>query len=314
MACSDLNLAKYIDTQLNETMLLSLMPHGSCFLWNRHLTALHVTTDVLISVAYFSIPTVLVLNRHLVAENAKRLLLLFAAFILSCGVGHSLQAWNIWHAQYWLEGGWKSVTAFVSIVTAWELRTQIPVLLGLQKDLEETQELATRDALTHLLNRRGFEVTLGKVSQHLESASFHYTLLMVDLDNFKAVNDTFGHPAGDHLLQTVSTILTQCTRSADIVARLGGDEFAVILIGCSIHEAKRVAENIRMAIAHMDLQNPRIMQQCPVSASLGLLELNASFTCQQIYAAVDKALYQAKRAGKNQIVAGQLGDRALFRP
>jgi diguanylate cyclase (GGDEF)-like protein len=284
--------------------MIALMPHGSCFFWNIPLTTLHTTSDLLIAIAYFSIPLLLFLNRQYAAERARPLLLLFAAFILCCGVGHLIQVWNIWHANYWMEGGEKLVTALISGYTALQLRSHMPTLLNTQKALEETEELARLDPLTGLLNRRAFNEAIAQsLTQHTLNQT-PFTLMLVDLDNFKAINDTYGHPVGDRLLKEMGELIRQNIRSIDWAARFGGDEFAILLAGCALEDALQVAQKLRQAVFSLDL---RVHQDFPlnISISLGLADTNSiensPIAAQNLYQHADIALYTAKRSGKNRI-------------
>jgi hypothetical protein len=107
--------------------MIALMPHGSCFLWDPWLTSLHLVSDLAVLVAYFSIPVLLLLYRQHIDAQIRPVLLLFAAFIFSCGIGHGLRMWNIWHANYWIEGFWTCLTASISLYTAWQLKALIPL-------------------------------------------------------------------------------------------------------------------------------------------------------------------------------------------
>jgi diguanylate cyclase (GGDEF)-like protein len=282
-------------------MLVATMPHGSCFLWNPWLTSLHALADAGIAVAYFSIPVLLYFYRQHAATAARPVLLLFAAFILSCGVGHVISAWNIWHANYWLEGSWKWVTMIVSSYTAWRLRSTIPQLLSTQKDLEITRELLERDALTGVANRLGLESAYQRVKDYSGSQSLTHALMLLDLDGFKQVNDTYGHRTGDKLLQAAAAVLCDRIRSLDTVARLGGDEFAILLAGCSLTGANAIAEEIRQVIAALQL--PDLPADLQITVSIGITEFlaTADTTLEAAYGQADSALYQAKGRGKNQI-------------
>jgi diguanylate cyclase (GGDEF)-like protein len=286
-------------------MLLALMPHGSCFLWDPALTGLHTASNLAVTVAYFMISGLLWFYHHRAPQPVRPVLVLFAAFILSCGFGHIIQVWNIWHANYWIEGVWSGVTASISLYTAWQLRHHLPRFLGTQQKLADTVELAHTDPLTRLQNRRGFDQALGQTVQTCALSPCDHTLLMLDLDGFKAVNDQYGHAVGDRLLQEVAAILQQRTRSSDTIARLGGDEFAVILSGCSLANARAIAEKIRQQVAKLVIHNPEHQGPLkqPVTVSIGLSPVGTTDTPEQVYDRSDRLLYVAKHQGKNQIVS-----------
>jgi len=288
---------------------LGLMPHGTCFFWNVPLTALHAVSDSLIAIAYLSIPVTLYTHRERATPKVRPIVLLFTLFIFSCGVGHLLAAWNIWHSAYWLEGFEKVFTASISICTALYLYQQIPELLDTQKTLEKTQEaleetveLSLTDPLTGLLNRRGFDQAIRTAMFQRKNEQLWHTLLLLDLDHFKAINDTSGHEVGDRILSQVAQGLQKHTRLLDITARLGGDEFAVFLPGCHQAQAQIIAETLRQAIFELNQQNPDLAQAgVTLSVSIGLVASNQPHEAQDLSSRADKALYHSKRNGKNRI-------------
>jgi diguanylate cyclase (GGDEF)-like protein len=297
--------------------MIALMPHGSCFLWDPWLTTLHVASDGLVMVAYFSIPLMLLLNRQHIDAQIRPVLLLFAAFIFSCGIGHGLRVWNIWHANYWIEGFWTWMTAAVSLYTAWQLRGLVPAMLNTHKDLITTRKLAEQDPLTGIANRRGLETALDAATYN--PSEIGHALILLDLDGFKEINDTYGHSAGDDLLRSVARVLRHYSRSIDLAARLGGDEFALLLIGCSVEEAASKAEAIRQKIQHLPLPGlphaPGGDRLPRVSASIGVSELLPGQGLSQSYQQADAALYRAKRSGKNRVdvavIPGAIAGTAL---
>lgn len=275
------------------------MPHGSCFLWDQYLTGLHVSSDLITAIAYFSIPILMYVNRRHATEEARPLLFLFAAFILSCGIGHVIAAWNIWHANYWIEGGEKLFTGLISAITAIELQRRLPTMLGTQKALKESEVLARQDPLTGLANRRGLEAAMAKLLHHAAAQGSEHILLLLDLDAFKQINDVYGHPIGDVILKEVGEALTLNVRPREsAVVRLGGDEFAILLENCTVEEAIHIAQRLRTAIAQVPVA---AKIDFPVQASIGLAKLSCQCNGLDAYIAADKALYHSKHAGKNLI-------------
>ncbi|MGG6294004.1 GGDEF domain-containing protein [Leptolyngbya sp. AN02str] len=282
--------------------MFALMPHGSCFLWNPSLTSLHVVADGLIAIAYLSIPVLLFRYRDRAAVQARPLLILFAAFILSCGFGHLLQVWNIWHSNYWLEGSEKLVTASVSCVTAVLLSQKMPQLLETQKALEVSRELAKTDPLTGLNNRRALNEAIANGLHLVQTHDIPHTLVLLDLDDFKAVNDTFGHALGDHVLVEVGQQLLHNVRALDTVARMGGDEFAVFLPGCALSEALAITHKLKEAIANIHICHPEKALYIPnIHVSIGVTSAEHNMTAEALYTTADKALYHSKKSGKDQI-------------
>jgi diguanylate cyclase (GGDEF)-like protein len=176
------------------------------------------------------------------------------------------------------------------------LRARARTLLELKQYLDSCQEAAFTDHLTGLANRRRFERQLEREVARTERYGRPFCLLLVDIDNFKEVNDTLGHDAGDEVLRGVANVIQSGTRGIDTGARIGGDEFAVILPETSLERGLEVAERLRTAIAALDRE-----QGARVTASLGVAELPAcAHTGDELRAAADAALYEAKRSGRDR--------------
>jgi diguanylate cyclase (GGDEF)-like protein len=161
------------------------------------------------------------------------------------------------------------------------------------------KELALRDGLTGLFNRRMFDETLTKKVNNPEMKPV--SLIIIDLDNFKQVNDTFGHQSGDQVLKTFAKILKESCRGHDFVARFGGEEFAIILSHTKAVTAHTIAHRIknRLAKTIFTFEN----RQLHLTASIGLAtsqEGSINYTANLVNQA-DRALYQAKRTGKNKV-------------
>jgi len=174
------------------------------------------------------------------------------------------------------------------------------------RDELTAQELAARtDPLTGLYNRRCFGEQLPKAVERARALGGGLAVLMLDLDGFKAVNDTLGHPGGDDVLKRMAGVLISSARRSDLVCRLGGDEFAVVLDDVPPPRATEVAEKIRSAA--LDAFAPEAAHGVPVSCSIGVALLDGDLDADALLARADKNLYQAKRLGKNRtVVEGSL--------
>jgi diguanylate cyclase (GGDEF)-like protein/PAS domain S-box-containing protein len=163
------------------------------------------------------------------------------------------------------------------------------------------QEQAIRDPLTGLHNRRYLDETLPRELQRAERAGQPVGVIMLDIDHFKRFNDTYGHDAGDALLQTMGTFLQRNTRGDDIACRYGGEEFTLVLPGASLADARQRAEELREGIQSLSVEH----QGQPlgaVTASLGVAVFAAhGTTTDALVRAADQALYQAKRNGRNRV-------------
>jgi diguanylate cyclase (GGDEF)-like protein len=174
-------------------------------------------------------------------------------------------------------------------------------LLEFKAYLDVCEEAAFTDHLTGLANRRRFERQLEREVARVERFEHPFTLLMLDIDNFKNLNDTFGHDAGDDAIRRLSKVLREGTRGIDLAARIGGEEFAVLLVETSKDGGFDVAERLRAAIKSLEI--PRGGN---ITASFGVAECPSDAqTAADILKAADVALYEAKRNGRDQVVALQ---------
>ncbi len=170
---------------------------------------------------------------------------------------------------------------------------------------------ATHDPLTGLLNRRAFETHLQQVLGHA-TGSPPCALLYLDLDNFKIVNDTSGHEAGDELLRHVAQVLQSRVRTSDVVARLGGDEFGIVLESCEIGRAELIAESVRRDLGHHRFSWDH--QRFDLPASIGVVPVGSAGLClSDVLRAADSACYVAKEGGRNRVHVFQPDDQDLAR-
>lgn len=160
----------------------------------------------------------------------------------------------------------------------------------------EYEQLSVTDALTGLLNRRYLEERLTEEIKRSNRHGYPMSFMMIDVDEFKAYNDSFGHPEGDKVLTIVGHVLRETLRGADVAARYGGEEFSILLPQTTIEEAHIIAERIRARIEETDFINRT------VTVSIGIascsLDVNSA---AELIAAADKALYEAKRSGRNNV-------------
>ncbi|MCR9175354.1 MAG: diguanylate cyclase [Alphaproteobacteria bacterium] len=175
-------------------------------------------------------------------------------------------------------------------------------------ELNDPVEVATRssltDPLTGLGNRAAFDRRIREARQLMERSSIPTTLVLLDIDHFKSVNDTYGHAIGDEVLKVLAQTLETHARDSDYVARYGGEEFAAVLLGTQLIEGRRMAERLREAIAVMDLgEKARAAGLKSVTASFGVAEIAGTGTGQSWIELTDKALYRAKANGRNRVVS-----------
>jgi diguanylate cyclase (GGDEF)-like protein len=165
----------------------------------------------------------------------------------------------------------------------------------------ELHDLATTDALTGLANRRHFVARL----EH-ELARVHrlvnppVSVLMIDLDHFKRVNDRYGHPVGDALLKHCATVVGDCARKMDLIGRMGGEEFAILLPGTDLDSACSFAERLCTTLANTPLQHDGLT--ITVTASIGVAEMSVvDAGTSDVLKRADAALYRAKEGGRNRV-------------
>jgi diguanylate cyclase (GGDEF)-like protein len=171
--------------------------------------------------------------------------------------------------------------------------------IGNVKLFEKIQRQASTDGLTGLVNHRAFYETLEKEIWRSRRYGGRMSLIMVDIDNLKLINDTYGHRAGDRVIREVSRRIKSCIRQIDTAARYGGDEFAVILPNTVLSDAKFAADRMLEAVASRPTSWNR--EEIQLSVSVGLGEYESDMSPEDITSKSDEALYRAKQAGKNTV-------------
>ena len=171
----------------------------------------------------------------------------------------------------------------------------------LREELRRVKEEANIDPLTGLRNRRSFERALSEFFRDFKKFGYPFSVVMIDLDNFKRINDTYGHLAGDKVLKEIGNILRNYLRAKDVPARTGGEEFTIILPGITREEALMVAERLRKVIANYTVEHED--KKINPTASFGVAEVNEQVdTPEDLLRLADENLYKAKRRGKNTVV------------
>ncbi len=168
------------------------------------------------------------------------------------------------------------------------------------RNAQELERLATIDGMTGIYNRRHFlslaDLEWRRARRYRRAISF----LMIDIDYFKAINDTFGHQVGDNMIMHLASLTRECKRDSDVLARIGGEEFALLLPETDAAQAEIVAERIRHEIS----TNPLALaaQSIPATVSIGVASATITMSdFSQLMSAADQALYEAKRSGRNRV-------------
>jgi diguanylate cyclase (GGDEF)-like protein len=166
--------------------------------------------------------------------------------------------------------------------------------------LGQLQNLARRDPLTGLYNRRAMHAVLDQHARQRRRAADTFSLMMIDVDRFKDVNDRYGHEAGDRALTHIARLMTQALRTDDRLARFGGEEFVVLLPGARLAQAQGVAESLRLAVQRTPLAHGELL--VPLSVSIGVAEWAGSVEdTSRLLVRADDALYRAKRLGRDRV-------------
>ena len=215
----------------------------------------------------------------------------------------------VWEFQNTVDGHWyqcrdQAIEWIDGRIVRMEIATDITDRKQAEEELKAAKEraeaLARSDELTGLNNRRAFfndgEQVLGQAKRYAHP----FSLIMMDVDNFKHVNDTHGHAAGDDVLVTIANILRNQARETDILGRLGGEEFALILPETTLPDAIAMAERLRIEIENTTVKNTK--SDIHITASFGLATLTSQQTSlEDLVNTADDTLYQAKRKGRNRV-------------
>ena len=189
-----------------------------------------------------------------------------------------------------------------NIIGATEVFTEVTARTRIERRVRQLQKLAFVDELTQLPNRRFMEVRLRQKLELLREFGKSAGVLLIDIDRFKTVNDTFGHQSGDEVLRAVSHTLVRAVRPTDIVGRWGGEEFVVILLGISADTLHFIAERCRTFIAEMELSKNE--QRFQVTISIGATLIGERDSVDAIIQRADQLLYRSKQGGRNRTTVG----------
>lgn len=163
-------------------------------------------------------------------------------------------------------------------------------------DIDSLERLAATDALTGLANRRGGEKDIAVEISRAQRHTTPLSCALLDLDHFKAVNDTFGHQAGDYALREIGGLLRRMLRAYDIIVRWGGEEFLIVLPGVKLEQARKLGERIRAEIEQLSLSGIG-----GLTASVGVAQLGSDFSFETMFSVADRRLYAAKSRGRNTV-------------
>jgi diguanylate cyclase (GGDEF)-like protein len=180
-----------------------------------------------------------------------------------------------------------------------ELRKRIEAL---ERENDNLKSLLLTDELTGLYNKRFFSIQLEVETSRARRTGQPCTLMMMDVDNFKLINDSFGHDAGDRFLVQIADIINKDLRVTDFACRFGGDEFSVIMPASNINDSFSIAKRIQSSVAKLaSTLHADIMEHLSASFGLATYEVNSEISVVDFFKQADFELYEAKKKGKNQI-------------
>ncbi|MFH2137823.1 MAG: diguanylate cyclase [Candidatus Omnitrophota bacterium] len=182
-----------------------------------------------------------------------------------------------------------------------ELKVRIKNLLQSKKVFDDVVKLSVVDSLTHVYNRRYFQHRLADEFERGKRYHREFCCVIVDIDNFKQVNDTYGHPTGDLVIKRVATFLRRNIRAADVLCRYGGDEFGLLLPETNTQGAIITAERLRILMAKKDLGKPECSAVLTLSLGISSIVDGGAMDLDELVTQADVALYKAKQAGRNRV-------------
>jgi diguanylate cyclase len=176
------------------------------------------------------------------------------------------------------------------------------------QELDRSRKEARTDSLCKVANRKAVDETLQFMVSRYQSQKTSFGLMLIDIDHFKRINDTFGHESGDEVLVSIGKALKECVRPEDFVGRLGGDEFVLLLAGLTEENAQLVGSRIRSTIELYNFSVGSKGQSTVVTLSMGLAVVTPKDDVKSLYRRADQALYRSKELGRNQLYTIVEGD------
>ncbi len=180
-------------------------------------------------------------------------------------------------------------------------------LSSLRTEFKRVRQESMVDPLTGIQNRRAFDTSFAEAREHAKASNEALCLLLVDIDHFKKVNDTYGHVVGDAVLKQVANAINDVVRGGDVLARYGGEEFVLLLPNTPMDGAERVADNICNQVRNQKMDNGHVGKDVGrVTVSVGVALFSSNETTEQFVVRADTALYRAKESGRNRVCSSEM--------
>lgn len=235
-----------------------------------------------------------------------RPLISFALYSTTYVAYYYLIALNIANQQVLLSNRVNGITAvgigFLLSIIFWHYNyTNITQRWRIKKQQRQLEQMAYYDPLTFIPNRHYFDKVIKQELSSTQNHGHNSVIIILDIDDFKDINDTYGHPAGDNILRQLANILTDNIRETDTVSRFGGEEFVILMPKASLEEGYDFAERLRNLIYNKKFTIESVTLQITASFGVSLLHNNKSQRLEDYYSLADQALYLAKNSGKNRV-------------
>jgi len=263
-------------------------------------TVLYQAANVLALIAVISIVVATVIATLRGSRAARFVLFAWMPMVIIAGLSAAQFLFGLW-SDISFAASYLGTTALAGITLALALADQT---WHRQRELDAARHAAQTDALSGALNRRALETRLAAAFEDARRHHEPMSLLFLDLDHFKDINDRYGHAVGDRCLRAIIEPIQAELRATDVVGRWGGEEFLVLLPGASAADARRVAERIRERIASLQVESEAGPVSFTTSVGVGC-RVTGMYAPEDLVAAADRALYGAKRAGRNRVVVDE---------
>jgi len=223
------------------------------------------------------------------------LLVLSSAFILQINPRHIDTYTDSFQIRFLAS---LTVTALIALIYEYQRDQAERKIVKINEKLKETSRL---DPLTNLLNRRAIEAALDKLHAEFNRHQTPFSVIILDIDHFKSINDTYGHTIGDKVLITLANFLTENTRTDDLVARWGGEEFLIILPNTELHDAEFTANKLRYNLKLIDTD--KLGTDKLITASFGVATIQHHQSLEELIKLSDNNLYEAKAQGRDRVIS-----------